>query len=131
MAIPSLSDGPANITTVTAIPAVAPTDDTLVGKVFGTDGGNAVEVAGHCDANSGKLYLLRYWGGTTWLPVDIDSQDLKALQVDTTKPTGALAGYFSGAWMCGDATRGTGAYYVVLQTGTATFNKLTAAERRL
>jgi hypothetical protein len=133
MATPiSLDEGPAAITTVTAIPAVAPTDPALAGNVFTAAGGNAIEILGHCDANSGKLYLLRNLNGDTkWFVVDNDKQDLKALQVDAALPAGALAGQFSGIWMAGDATRGTGGTYVVLQVGTATFDDLWAASRRL
>lgn len=116
------------ITPVTTIPSVAPGDATLTGKVFRLDGGNAVEIFGACSANSGKLYLLRNDVGTEWYPVDIDAQDLKALQVDTTKPAGALAGLFSGTWLTGDKTP---ANYVVLHVGTATFATLYAAGRRI
>lgn len=132
MATPlSLQDGPQAITTVTAVPAVEPTDASLAGKAFATVGGNGIEIAGHCDANSGKLYLWRHLTGTLWLPVDIDKQDLKAIQVDSALPATAMAGYFSGLWLAGDAGMGSTGIYVVLQTGTATFDQLYASGRRL
>lgn len=132
----SLATGPIPITTVTTPPAVDPDDVSLVGKVFQAEGGNLIEIFGHCNANSGSLYLLRNFSDATgktsqWYPVDLDANDVKKISVDTTKPTGNLAGFFSGSWLAGDAREGSGGTYVVLQIGTATFDHLYASSRRV
>lgn len=129
--------GPTPITPVTTVPNVTPDDATLVGAVFAPDGGNSVEIYGHCDANSGALTLYRNHsdadGNTTteWYPVSNDKNNAGALLVDSALPAEA-PGFFSKVWSTGDMRKGsTGAFYVVLYSGNAAdFDLLYAAGRR-
>jgi len=115
------------ITPRTTVPTGLP---SAVLEAFHADGGNAIELFGKCNANTGRLYLLRNDGVASdqWYPVDLDAQDLDSIHLDAAAPAGALAGYFSGTWLTGD---GTPAWYVVLATGTPTFELIFAATRRL
>lgn len=131
--------GPIAITVVIAVPAVLPSDASLAGKVFDAEGGNAIEIYGHCFANSGKLTLYRNHStadGTPtieWYPVNNDKADAGALLVDTTLPAEA-PGFFSKVYSTGDLLAGScGASYVVLYSsagGPADFDFLYAAGRR-
>lgn len=131
--------GPTPIVPVTAVPTVKPDHATLVGKVFNPDGGNAVEIYGHCNANSGALTLYRNHsdanGDTTteWYPVENNKNNAGALLVDSATPTEA-PGMFSKIWSTGDLKHGgsTRAWYVVLYSAAAVdLDKLYAAGRRM
>jgi hypothetical protein len=90
---------------------------------------------GKVSAGTGNLYLFRNRepGSTEWYPLDVDAQDLKSIQLDSTKPAGVTAGYFSGTWLTGDRKECGGASYVLVYTGTPTFTNGVAlvAQRRL
>mgnify|MGYP000947755731 CR=1 FL=1 len=123
MPLPDASRGPLTRSTVSTWPTVAPDDATLADAVFTLSGGNGLHVSGTCNADDGKLYLLRHRGGTTWVPVDCDAAtvDSKAVAVDSTK----LAGHFGVPFLTGDLYAGSSSAPMLLyQTGSATFSDL-------
>lgn len=122
---------PKLIVPLTAIPTVEGNDPSLAASVIYADGGNAIEVFGKCNANNGRLHLLRNTLDNKWHPVDGDAQDLKSIRVDSGLPAGVLAGFFSGTWLPSDVARSGAAYYVVVLIGTATFSEIYAATRRV
>lgn len=126
-------NGAITITPHATVPTVVPSDPSLSGKVFYADAGNAIDIMGHASAGSGKLYLFRNQGSipTRWSMVDNDAQDNKSAQVDSTKPAGAVAGYFGRTWLTGDCRDGGTAAYVVVHVGTTTFDYVEVQTRRL
>lgn len=131
--VPTIPDGQMAILPLTTDPnGTLATADALSGYVFSPGGGNALAVFGKATA-AGSLVLMRNLGtgSTEWYPVDLDSSGTKELPVDNTKPTGVLAGQFSGSWLTGDLKRSSTACYVVVALGGATFSKLYVAERGL
>lgn len=124
---------PCTVTASTTIPGAPVEGDAHFFRVVA---GNAVELAGLCTAGAGHVYLM-YWDDdadetgaphAAWYPVDNDAQDLKALQVDATKPAAGPTGLFSDTWMTGDTAQ---RWFCVLVTGGATISPLRAFSRRL
>lgn len=114
-----------------ALPNVAPTDPSLAGSVWRLTGGNSVLLLGQVTAGSGKLYCCWYDSDAgLWWPLSVDANDQRSLALDSTKPTGALAGYFSGTFLVGDCAA---LNFCAVFTGNPTFasNKIWARGRRL